>query len=105
MIARKREFVDIKTSGYCRSGLGVGSPECNCNVPQSEKRFAFGGPDIQAELDKGSACQCDPGLIIPDSVNSKAALSKFLESEGYKRGTDDYWKFYKMYSGNFQQYQ
>jgi hypothetical protein len=41
-------------------------------------------------------------LLIPDSVTSKEKLSKFLEDSGYKRGTPEYWEFYKAYSGNYK---
>lgn len=103
MFARKREYVDIKTSGYCRTGLGVGSPECNCPVPQPEKRTTKGAPDISGELLKELTDSTpELSIVIPDSVNSREKLSAFLIASGYARGSAEYMELYSKYRGGLQ---
>lgn len=95
--------MEITESRYCKTGLGAGRPECQCKPKVKTERHLTGGPGLESEIDKGITLTVnEPGLLLPDSVNSKEALSKFLESSGYKRGSDEYFKFYKMYSDKFQ---
>lgn len=94
--------IDVKQSGYCKpGGLGHGSDQCQCRIQQSEKRTANGGPGIADEMTK-DATPAEPGLLIPDSVNSKEKLSKFLIESGYQRGTPEYLNFYQKYGKGLQ---
>ena len=97
--------MDISKSNFCRVGLGVGSPQCQKGEPSEPKKQSQPGPNVAGEIAKVGQCSCGKlSLIIPDSVKTKADLSKFLEEQGYKRGTDEYWNFYKEYSINFKEY-
>lgn len=103
-MVKRVTYVDLKNSGYCRTGLGVGSPECSCNVPQSEKRIANGkGPDIAGEMTKeGTPPESGLSIIIPDSVNSLEKLSAFLIASGYARGSAEYLALYTKYRAGFK---
>jgi len=102
-MVKRVTYVDLQSSGYCRSGLGVGSPECTCNLPQSEKKILNGGPDIASELLKDET-PSEPGLhlLIPDSVNSLEKLSRFIIESGFSRNTPEYMELYSKYRANFK---
>ena len=98
MFARKHKTIDPKNTGYCKTGLGAGSPECFFNVQKTEYRIASGGPGIAAEMLKG-AIPAEPGLtlLLPDAVNSLEKLSKYLIESGYQRNTPEYMELYSKY--------
>ena len=95
----------ITQSNYCKCGLGVGSPECHEEVEVKTERNLLGGPgvsDAMTEVLNEGIAPGELGLIILNSVNSKESLSKFLQDQGFKRGSDEFWKYYKTYSENYK---
>jgi hypothetical protein len=100
---KTNRIIDLSKTGYCQpGGLGAGSDQCKCRVKQSEKRFAFGGPDIASELLKEmTPSEPELSIIIPDSVNSREKLSAFLIASGYARGSAEYMTLYAKYRMNF----
>jgi hypothetical protein len=99
---KTNRIIDLSKTGYCQpGGLGAGSDQCKCRIQQSEKRIASGGPGIAEEMFK-DATPTEPGLLIPDSVNSKEKLSAFLIASGYVRGSVEYLNFYQQYGKGLQ---
>jgi|ERR1035437_850503 hypothetical protein len=96
-------MIEIQNSPYCKTGLGVGSPECcDCKLECKERRVLNGGPDIASEMTKaGHSGNAGSGLIIPDSVKTKVDLSRYLDSI-LKRGTPEYKAAYAEFSGSFE---
>jgi|ERR1035437_3581322 hypothetical protein len=95
--------MELKDTAFCRTGLGVGSPECcDCKLECKDRRVLNGGPDIGSELAKAHhSGNAGSGLIIPDSIKTKVDLSKYLDAI-LKRGSEEYKAAYAEFSGRFE---
>jgi hypothetical protein len=88
---------------FCKT-LGAGSEFCSCKLKTEPSRTLSGGPGIGQELDKGinQSGSDRLSLLIPDSVSSKESFSKFLQDQGFARNSQEYWNYYKEFSGNYK---
>jgi hypothetical protein len=104
MAQRTNNSVDFLSSGYCKTGLGVRDPDCQCRIKEPEKRVFKGfGPDIASEMLKElTPSENELSIIIPDSVNSLEKLSKYLIESGYQRNTPEYMELYSRYRVNLK---
>ena len=100
-----QNIMDILKTNYCRLGLGKGSSGCQQREPAKPIKQNGPGPDVSAEISKARQCSCQADkltLLIPDWVNSKEKLSKFIQEQGHKRGSPEYLELYREYSKNLK---